>query len=111
MPPDPKITTVAELEPYGLTTRSLVILDDLGFVTIKDMEEADEEYILTHLNSAEKTVQNIRDALRNYIAGKVVVTEHQLRFPPQPKKKRRRRHERPNAIARGSGVYGSVVRR
>ncbi len=94
MPPDPKITTVAELEPYGLNTRSMVILDELGFVTLKDMEEATEEYILSHKNSAAKTVENIQEALRNYLAGPdhIARTKHDMWFPKRwPKKTRKKK--------------------
>ena len=92
MPPDPDITTVAELEPFGLSTSSLEILDCLGFLTIKDLEELTAEDIWSHEGGGEVTLKNIRETLRNYLADppRIVRTTHDIMFPKHWPKKRKR---------------------
>ena len=91
MSPDPDITTVAELEPFGLSTSSLEILDVLGFVSIDDLTELTAQDIQDHEGGGPVTIKNIRETLRNYQNNKPVRTEHDMLFPKHwPKKKRRR---------------------
>jgi hypothetical protein len=95
MPPDPDITTVAELEPFGLSTHALEILDDLGYMTIDDLYELTEADIWSAEGGGEVAIKNIRETLRNYTADppRIVRTSEQLTFPPGnkhwPKKRRR----------------------
>lgn len=81
MPPKPDITTVAELEPFGLSIDSLEILDKLGFVTMNDMEELTADDIRSYEGGGPVTIQNIRETLQNYRDKRIVRTDEDLMFP------------------------------
>lgn len=87
---DPSITTVAELEPYGLSKRSLELLDKMGFVTLDDMEELTSVDIWSHNRGGEVTIKDIREALRNYLAGRIVRTKEDMWFPNQYKRRKKK---------------------
>ena len=90
MPPDPDITTVAELEPYGLSTDSLEILDKLGFLTIDDLTELHAKDIQDYEGGGPVTIRNIQETLRNYNANEIVRTDHDILFPKHWPKKRKK---------------------
>jgi|GEM_PF-5110663 len=60
---------IAELELYGLSYRTINILDDHDYIWIRDLEQLDPEELLTWRNVAERTLEEITAALRNYHSG------------------------------------------
>lgn len=90
MPPDPLITTVAELEPYGLTIKTLAILEGLDVVLLSDMETVTAKDIWSAPTGGKVAIKNIQETLRNYLARRIVRTDEQLMFPPDSKHRSRK---------------------
>ena len=77
----PDITTVAELEFYGLSKSAMQVLDKMDIVYLDDLEHVTAEQIRAEPWGGPKSLQNIRETLRNYKAGRKTVTLTQAMFP------------------------------
>lgn len=78
--------TVADLELYGLSLRSINWLEDaLGVLWADELAGLlqDEAWLLEQRNCGERTVAEIRRALRNFERGRPVKTVREcVQFPP-----------------------------
>ncbi len=84
------ITTVAELEPYGLDIKTLAILEAMGVIYLDDLEHIGTAEIWKQDTGGDVAIKNIREALRNYLAGRIVQTGQDLMFPPDSKGRSRK---------------------
>jgi len=84
-----RIIAVAELEPYGLTKRSMELLDDMNVVWLSDMETISARDIRCHVNGGPSAIHNIRETLTNYLKGNVVRSFRQMIYPERTKRKKK----------------------
>ena len=69
-----ELTTVAELEIYGLSVMARNVLDELDVLLISDLEHVNAQDVWTTKHGGNVVIKNIRATLRNYRAGNQVRT-------------------------------------
>jgi hypothetical protein len=73
--------TIADLEIYGLSKHSVEVLTSkLQLSYLEDLYSETEKTLLETEGVGETLVENLRFALRNYLAGVRVKTEHDCIF-------------------------------
>jgi DNA-directed RNA polymerase alpha subunit len=101
MPEDHDVPeTVADLELYGLSMRTINLLGEMEYLYIKDLKQLTEREFLSWENAGPMMLTEFRTALLNYMAGKQVKSvqqcvEIQTRKPRQPRMRKKRKLGRP----------------
>ncbi len=84
------ITTVAELEPFGLNIKSLAVLESMDVIYLSDLQHVTAKDMWRAKMGGKAAIKNIRETLRNYLAGRITQTGRDLMFPPDSKGRSRK---------------------
>ena len=78
-----ELTTVAELEIFGLSVMSRNVLEELDAILIDDLEHVNDDDIWTTKHGGHVVIKNIRVSLRNYRKGNQVRTVEECIYDDQ----------------------------
>lgn len=73
-PEEKEISTIADLEIYGLRPRTATILGNAALLFIADLEQVTESQLREIQNISQTTIREIRTALLRYVQGQRVKT-------------------------------------
>lgn len=72
-----ELTTIADLEICGLSVHTIGLLEKMGYLYIRELEQLTEKELRAEPNVRDATLAEIRNALRNYQEGRAVETVRQ----------------------------------
>lgn len=72
-----ELTTIADLEICGLSVRTIGLLEKMGYLYIRELEQLTEKELRAEPNVRDAALAEIRNALRNYQEGRAVKTVRQ----------------------------------